>query len=149
MTPQERLLAEAACIRLQHRYCITADRCDVEGFTALFLPDGEITVPEHSAFVGHDAIRAAMQALADTQITNRHVTTNSVIDVINSTSARGQCYLTVYASMAAPDATGVRPLTTPTTMGEYDDTFEQHAGAWRFKSRKLTRIFRRPLEDAD
>jgi ketosteroid isomerase-like protein len=148
MSPQERLLAEAACIRLQHRYCITADRCDVEGFVALFTPDAAITVPEHPPFVGRDAIRAAMQALADTGVTNRHVTTNSVIDVLNAESARGVCYLTVYASAATPDAQGFRPLDLPTTVGEYDDQFQMSAEGWRFKSRRLTRVFRRALQDA-
>jgi uncharacterized protein (TIGR02246 family) len=149
MSPQERLVAEAACIRLQHLYCVTADRCVVEGFAALFTPDGAVTVPEHPAFVGRDAIRAAMQALVDSGVTNRHVTTNSVIDVQSATAARGLCYLTVYASMATPDAQGLRPLETPTTVGEYEDRFEAGPEGWRFKSRTLTRVFRRALENAE
>lgn len=143
MTPQERLLAEAACIRLQHLYCIAADRCDVEAFVALFAPTASITVPEHPAFVGHDAIRAAMQALVDTGITNRHITTNSVITVESAAKASGVCYLTVYASAAPADAQGFRPLELPGTVGEYEDQFEASADGWRFTSRKLTRVFRR------
>lgn len=149
MTPQDRLLAEAACIRLQHVYCLTADRNEVDAFTALFTADASIKVPEHPAFVGHDAIRAAMQALADTGITNRHLSTNNVIDVEDATRATGVCYLTVYASMAAPDANGFRPLEVPTTVGEYKDEFECGPDGWRFKSRVLTRAFRRALQDAN
>ena len=148
MTPQERLLAEAACIRLQHLYCITADRCDVEGFVALFAPGASITVPEHPAFVGQDAIRAAMQALADTGITNRHVASNSVIDVHDGANASGLCYLTVYASAAAPDAQGFRPLELPSTVGEYHDEFAAGIDGWRFKSRSLMRVFRRTPTEA-
>lgn len=148
MTPQDRLLAEAACIKLQHLYCMTADRNDVEGFVALFTEDGSITVPEHPAFVGHAAIRAAMQALADTGITNRHVTTNTIINVEDAATASGLCYLTVYASAEAPDAQGFRPLDLPSTVGEYEDQFQASAQGWRFKSRKLTRVFRRATQDA-
>lgn len=148
MNAQERLLAEAACIKLQQQYCVTADRCDVDGFVALFTPDASITVPEHAPFVGHDAIRAAMQALVDTGITNRHVTTNNVIEVRDAESASGLCYLTVYASASTPDEQGFRPLELPTTVGEYEDHFESSASGWRFKSRKLTRVFRRALNAA-
>ena len=149
MTPNDRLLAEAACFRLQQLYCITADRCDIEGFVALFAPDASITVPEHPPFTGHDAIRAAMQALADSGVTNRHIATNCVIDVQDETNASGLCYLTVYASTAAADADGFRPLELPTTVGEYQDRFEATTNGWRFKSRTLTRVFRRSLNDAN
>jgi ketosteroid isomerase-like protein len=147
VTPQDRLLAEAACIRLQHLYCVTADRCDVEGFVALFASDASITVPEHPPFAGHDSIRAAMQALVDTGITNRHIATNSVIDVHDEATASGVCYLTVYASPDAPDAQGFRPLELPSTVGEYHDQFQASTEGWRFKSRSLTRIFRRNAPD--
>jgi len=149
MSPQDRLLAEAACIRLQHQYCIAADRCDVETFVSLFAADASITVPEHPPFVGHTAIRKAMQALADTGVTHRHLTSNSVIDVHDPNSASGLCYLTVYASAAGPDPQGFRPLALPSTVGEYQDEFETTAHGWRFKSRELTRTFGRPMQDAN
>ncbi len=147
MTEEEILLAERACARLQTQYCIHADACDVEAFTALFSEDASIKVPEYPAFVGQSAIRASMQALAATGITMRHIVTNSLIDVRSPNQASGICYLIAYGSKAAPDAHGWRPMEQPGTIGHYEDVFRRTAAGWRFTSRVLTRVLRR-LDDA-
>jgi len=143
MTPLDRMLAEQACQKLQMQYGVFADRGDVDGFVGLFAPDASITVPEHPPFAGHDAIRASIQALAATGLTMRHVITNPVIEVTDPFNATGVCYLTVFNSAAEADGSGTRPLALPTTVGEYADTFVQLADGWRFRSRVLTRVFRR------
>jgi len=143
LTPNTRMLIAYECMRLQNLYCLHADRCDVEGFVSLFAPDGSVEVPEAPAFVGSTAIRAAMQALADTGIANKHLASNHVVDALDATHARGSCYLVVYASAAAPDQRGMRPLEQPSTVGHYDDTFVLTDTGWKFKSRVLTRTFRR------
>lgn len=143
MTPVDRMLAEQACQKLQMQYGVFADRGDVEGFVGLFALDASITVPEHPAFSGHDAIRASIQALAATGLTMRHVITNPVIDVTNANTASGVCYLIVFNSGTAADPAGTRPVALPATVGEYADTFRRTADGWRFQSRILTRVFRR------
>lgn len=143
MTDIERLLIEHACMRLQIQYCIHADNSEVEAFTALFAEDGSVAVPEYPPFVGHAAIRASMQALADTGVTMRHVMSNSLIDVENDRRANGVCYLTAYGSSAPPAENGARPMEAPGTIGHYTDEFTLTAAGWRFKSRVLTRVLRK------
>jgi ketosteroid isomerase-like protein len=142
MTDLERLLAEHACMKLQAQYGVFADRGDVEGFTNLFAPDGSVAVPEAPAFVGHDAIRASIQALGAMEVTMRHVLTNNVVEVTGPDTATGVSYLTVWNSTAPADDSGQRPIALPATMGEYADTFRRTPEGWRFQSRVLTRVFR-------
>lgn len=143
MTEIERMAAEHACTKLQSRYCLAADRGDVEGFVALFMPDASITIPEAPAFTGHEAIRASIQALAGLGVTMRHLMTNSVIEVEDAETASGACYLVVFNSAEPADAGGCRPSDAPSTVGEYHDTFRKTDAGWRFSSRRLTRVFRR------
>lgn len=142
MTDLDRLLAEQACMKLQAQYGVFADRGDVEGFTNLFAPDGSVAVPEAPAFVGHDAIRASIQALGAMGVTMRHVLTNNVVDVTGPDTATGVSYLTVWNSTAPADDSEQRPIALPATMGEYADTFRRTPEGWRFQSRVLTRVFR-------
>jgi hypothetical protein len=137
----ERLLAERDCERLQVRYAEAADTGDVEGFARLFAPTGSISVPEAAPFVGYNAIRGAMQALADTGRTMRHLVTNPLIDVTDTDHATGSCRLLVYDSSAAPDERGIRPMLPPGTVGDFHDRFVRVAGMWRFEARRLVRIF--------
>lgn len=143
MTDEEAMLIEHACSRLQARYCILADRGDVEGFTALFTPDASITVPDAPSFCGQAAIGASMRMLASLGVTMRHLMTNSVVEVTGPDSAVGVCYLTVFNSAEPPDAGGCRPSDIPSTVGEYADEFRRTQGGWRFSSRTLKRVFRR------
>ena len=142
MTDLERMLIEHACTKLQRQYGVLADHGDVEGFTNLFAPDGSVAVPEAPPFVGHDAIRASIQALGAQGVTMRHVLTNNVVDVIDAETAEGMSYLTVWNSRAPADGQGMRPVALPATVGEYRDTFRRTADGWRFQTRVLTRIFR-------
>ena len=142
VTDLERLLAEHACMKLQVQYGVFADRGDVEGFTNLFAEDGSVAVPEAPAFVGHDAIRASIQALGAMGVTMRHVLTNNVVDITGPDTATGVSYLTVWNSTAPADASGQRPAALPATVGEYADTFRRTANGWRFQTRVLTRVFK-------
>jgi len=144
MTDQERMLAEHACMKLQRQYGVFADRGDVEGFTNLFAPDGSVAVPEAPPFVGHEAIRGSIQALGDLGVTMQHVLTNNVVDVVDADTATGVSYLIVFNSTAEPDERGSRPVEPPPTVGFYEDRFRRTPDGWRFQSRVLTRVFRRP-----
>lgn len=142
MNPAERVLIERDCERLQVRYALAADTGDVEAFVGLFAENGSVEVPEHPAFVGHEAIRDSIRALAATVITMRHIITNRLVTVIDENQAEGICYLTVYNSDAEPDAQGMRPAGLPATIGEYTDQFVKTDTGWRFQSRVLQRVFR-------
>jgi ketosteroid isomerase-like protein len=146
ITPEERLLIEYQCQRLQTAYAISADQGDVDAFVRCFAPDGQVTVPGSPPFCGHDAIRASIVALGALGVTYRHLITNCLITVHDARSASGICYLLTFNSSAAPDAQGSRPMESPGTVGEYHDEFVKTADGWRISRRVLKRIFRR--EDA-
>jgi hypothetical protein len=143
LTPHARMLIAYECMRLQNLYCLNADRGDVEGFVSLFAEDGSVEVPEAPAFVGSAAIRAAMQALVDTGLTHKHIASNHLVEAMSATRASGSCYLVVFNSAAAPDERGMRPLEQASTVGHYDDAFVFTNAGWKFRSRVLTRTFRR------
>lgn len=144
MTDLERMLIEHTCMKLQRQYGVFADRGDIEGFTNLFAPNGSVAVPEAPPFVGSDAIRASIQALAAMGVTMRHVLTNNVVDVIDADTAEGVSYLVVYNSTGPEDARGTRPVEPPATVGEYRDLFRRTPEGWKFQTRVLTRVFRPP-----
>jgi hypothetical protein len=144
MTDETRLRIELECTRLQQRYAVYADHREGEKFTELFAEDGSVEVPDAPPFVGHDAIRASIEALNALPLTYRHVITNSVIDVVDEDHATGICYLVVFNSDASADESGARPMRLPSTVGEYHDTFRRTAKGWRIQTRRLERVFRNP-----
>lgn len=144
MTDDERRAIEQECTRLQNRYCVHADHRQTEAFTKLFAEDGSVEVPDAPPFVGHQAIRASIEALSALPLTYRHLMTNSVVDVIDENRAEGLCYLVVFNSDADADESGARPINLPSTMGEYRDTFRRTPEGWRIQTRRLVRVFRNP-----
>jgi hypothetical protein len=142
MNPIERLLAERECEKLQVAYALAADRGDADGFTALFAPDASILIPEYAPFVGHAAIHASLVALASSGVTMRHVITNQHVTATGPDRAEGGCYLLVFNNPDPPDASGVCDVRPPGTVGEYADQFVRTDAGWRFRERRLTRVFR-------
>lgn len=142
MTPIERMLAERECEKLQVAYTLTADRGDADGFTALFAEDASIIIPEYPPFTGHAAIHASLVALAGTGVTMRHVITNQHVTATGPDTAEGGCYLIVFNNPDPADANGIRDVRLPSTVGEYADRFIRNAAGWRFRERRLTRVFR-------
>jgi hypothetical protein len=142
MDPIERLLAERACERLQVTYALTADCGDADGFAALFTEDAAIHIPEYPPFAGYAAIHDSLLRLAGTGVTMRHVITNQQVTVTGPASATGICYLIVYNNPDPADENGIREVQPPSTVGEYRDQFVRIAEGWRFRERRLTRVFR-------
>jgi hypothetical protein len=143
MTPQERMVAEHECEKLQKLYGIYADQLEDERFADLFTEDGSIQVPEQPAYSGRAALRGGIQQMRALGLVYRHVMTNNVVNVIDENRAEGLSYLMAFNSAAAPDAGGGRPMEAPTTLGEYKDTFRRTEKGWRFQSRVLRRVMRR------
>ncbi|MCM8729808.1 nuclear transport factor 2 family protein [Hephaestia sp. GCM10023244] len=142
MVSLERLVAEHECAKLQIAYARTADLGDAEGFTALFTADASIHIPEYPPFAGQEAIHASLVALAASGVTMRHVITNQYITLTGADTAEGGCYLVVYNDPNPAGADGVHETRPPATVGEYADRFALTAAGWRFRERRLTRVFR-------
>ena len=146
MTAEERMLIEFYCQRLQTVYAVAADHGDVEAFVDCFTADGEILMPGAPVLRGHDAIRKSLIQLGSLGVVYRHLITNRLVDVVDSSRATGVCYLLTFNSSAAAESGGSRPIEAPGTVGEYHDRFVKTKLGWRIQRRELERVFRR--EDA-
>ena len=143
MTPEQRMVIEHECGKLQKLYGIYADQLDDEKFGALFAADAWIKVPEQPPFRGREAVSAGIKQMRALGLMYRHVMTNNVVDAIDDKHAEGLCYLMAFNSAAPADALGARPMEMATTLGEYKDTFVKTDEGWRFQSRELRRVMRR------
>jgi len=123
---------ERECERLVKRYCHIVDLAGGEGLPELFAEDGEFEV--NGQAVGREALRArpANHALM------RHFCTNTLIDVLDESTARGVTYLTAYV-----EAPGTEGVGLPAFVGEYHDEFRLTPDGWRFASRRTHATFRR------
>ncbi len=143
MKPEQRMLIEHACEKLQKLYGIYADQLDEEKFADLFAADAWIKVPEQPPFKGREAVAAGIKQMRALGLVYRHVMTNNVVDAVDESRAEGLCYLMAFNSAAPADASGARPMEPATTIGEYKDTFVRTDAGWRFQSRELRRVMRR------
>jgi len=125
---------EQAIRNLLFSYAERIDRGDIEGMARLF---------EHATYRAGDqppisdwrAVRDLNQSLVilyeDGTPKTQHVTTNVLIEVDPvGTSASSRSRFTVLQGAPAPALQVI-------VAGRYHDTFEKHAGAWRFASRHI------------
>ena len=107
--------------QLYARYNWAIDAGDVEGYVALFTPDGSF-----NTFNGADGLRTFMNRPAGTR---RHWNTNLVITP-SPGGASGKVYLMLVDAGAKPPAIS--------TAARYDDQLVKTAGGWRFKKRQTS-----------
>ncbi len=143
MTPEQRMLIEHECEKLQKLYGIYADQLDSERFGELFAADAWIKVPEQPVFRGRESVSAGINQMRALGLMYRHVMTNNVVNAVDDSHAEGLCYLMAFNSAAPADEHGARPMEIATTLGEYKDTFVKTERGWRFQSRELRRAMRR------
>lgn len=105
---------------LYARYNHVIDAGDVEGYVALYTPDGTF-----NNFKGHEGLRTFMKNRAPS--TRRHWNTNLLITP-SPEGAKGAVYLMFLDVGAKPP--------TVTGAGKYDDTLVKTPQGWRFKKRQ-------------
>jgi hypothetical protein len=133
------LLDELACARLLLRTGAFSDRHDVDGFLSLFAEDGVID-RIGQPFVGHNAIRALMEARPRDRVT-RHLLSPPVIEVIGPNDATGRSYFSLYDGIGEPDG-AVLPLKAPVLVGEFDQIYCRNLGEWKIARHKVSAVFR-------
>ena len=108
--------------QLYARYNWAIDAGDVEGYVALYTPDGQF-----NTFTGADGLRTFMkQAKTGTR---RHWNTNLVITP-SPEGANGKVYLLLVDVGAKPPATSLA--------ARYEDRLVKTSGGWRFKKRQTS-----------
>lgn len=130
-----RMIAEFACERLVRRFAMLNDERDHDGLASLFVEDGSFSRPldPDNPLVGRENIRVAFRDRPPRL--SRHVMTNTVIDVVSPTEARGRSYLVFVSSL---DVDSPRPVKAEPTLhvGQYDDVFVLTDAGWKFKDRR-------------
>jgi SnoaL-like domain len=140
MNDLERINIERTCEQLQYSFARYIDFRDYEGFAELFCVDGVLNVG--TTIKGRAGIFASCQKRPP-GLRTRHVITNPFIEVLDDTTARGICYLTLYRKVADTTPANVPlPLSSPAGVGHYEDRFARTPDGWRIASRILHIAFR-------
>lgn len=102
MTPEQSLAIEQACAALLNRFSVLNDAGRHEEMVQLFTEDARFARPTapDDYILGRDNILASFQARPKDRA-SRHLFTNIVIDVVDESTAKGQCYATLYTG--SPD----------------------------------------------
>jgi len=131
---------EIGCKRAITAYCVAADRHDLAGFLNVFTFDAVWERPGKGELRGHQEIESFFRHRPK-EITTCHVSSNALIEVIDSSRARGTSLATVYRREG--NASPQHDAISPTSIIEYLDEFRRDTdGEWRIASRKTRTIFR-------
>ncbi len=127
--------------RVDGRYALAVNTTDVEGFVALFAPDGEWNRPGGHSMRGHEQIRAYIEhALVDPTVhTLRHVNGAALVEVEGPDSASCWSQTTVYDVPQGPPFPV--PLTNADMVVEYRDLLSRRDGRWQIRRRDTTVVF--------
>jgi hypothetical protein len=126
------------CERLSIAFANYIDRRDYPALLDLF---GEDAVIDRMGTIirGKPAISAWL-ALRPVDVVTRHICSNIEIVQRGPETAEGLTYFTFYKAVGTADVCDVEG---PELVGEYHDLFVLTVQGWKFKSRKITVIFKR------
>jgi hypothetical protein len=129
---------ELECARLLLRSIRLFDRKEWRGYAELFAPDGVFVRANQpqEPLQGRSAIQAALESRPTDRLT-RHLCTNVEIEVVDSTRAKGSCYLVLFS---ATETSTEKPLIglpadTGQKIGEYADDYVRIEEGWRIARR--------------
>jgi hypothetical protein len=116
------------------------DHQDGTSASGFFLPDGEVRFGDR-AFRGTAEIDALYAARAGRgPRVSRHVVTNLHVTSTGPGTATAVSIVTLFAEDGEPP----RPAVTPAMVGDVTDVFEQRAGRWLIRSRRIEQLFIAP-----
>ena len=117
------------------------DDRDSDGAASVMAPDG-VWDRDGTELKGPEQVRKAVDQLRHETVL-RHVLTNVLVDVIDSTHAKARAYYTVFRH-DGPAGTALplpRPLSGPTRMGDYEAKFVKLPEGWRISYAVAKRVF--------
>lgn len=146
MDPLELLVAERDCERLTYRYCRFADLGEASRLAELFTEDGIFAMPGVTLRGRAEIARtfAEREVLADLQ--TLHLCTNIDIEVCDRTTARGWVNVCLFRRWRVDGTTDPVPVTTPSLVASYDDTYARVDGRWLMATRTQRVVFADPSD---
>ena len=127
---------EQACAALSARYSYYCDR-ERDRVADLFTEDAVLELVGRT-MRGRDEIRKGMAPRPG--VITLHFCTNTVIDLIDPTNAKGSTHLLSLGHEGEVKEFPL-PMPVPRTGGIYIDRFRKVDGRWLFSERRLDRIF--------
>lgn len=134
MNAIDKMLIEHECAKLSDLYCHYLDHRDPEGFADLFADDGLYKPAiQPVAIAGRDNILAWFHTYpADRTV--RHLATNKMVTVVDSTYATGRSYAVTFRE-PNPETGVISDKSTPRAVVEYFDTYCKTYAGWKFATR--------------
>jgi hypothetical protein len=133
MLDHERVVIEAACLRLAAAYCQTSDANQADLYEALFTADGRFVRPGSELRTARAIGDALRERPAATIV--RHFGANAIVDVVDSSRARGAGNLMV---VRHDRGTGV---TEAPVYGDYRDEYVLTDRGWKIAVREVSLSF--------
>ena len=139
MNDIDRMLIEHECCKLMLLYCRHTDHLAPTEFANLFTEDAHYNPAAHPEMNGRDEILTWISDYPRDRLA-RHVSSNQVVDVIDSDNAKGRSYAVVYRQ-EQPVAGTPSEKVVPRAIVEYYDTFRRTADGWLIASREYQYTF--------
>lgn len=136
----DRVAAEHDCMKLMVGYCVHADHGDADKFAELFSEDGAWVKGSGDEIRGRDALRAYINGRSP-RVYTRHVITNMLVDVVDTTTATGVAYAVVFRDRDY-GGSGAAPMRPPEAVVEYRDEFQRTGEGWKIQRRRSIPAFR-------
>jgi hypothetical protein len=136
--PAAQLLLDVVALnQLAYRYAAAVDACDVDGFLAVFTPDGRLRSYHPDAeepfadLTGHAQLAAVPNTMRGMYRRTAHMMTNHLVDV-QGDAATGEVLCTARHLSADPqDASSIN------VMIRYVDRYARGDGVWRIADRRI------------
>jgi 3-phenylpropionate/cinnamic acid dioxygenase small subunit len=135
--------------QLAFRYAAAVDACDVEGFLAVFTPDGRLRSYHPDAeqpfadLTGHEQLAAVPNTMRGMYRRTAHMMTNHLVEV-QGDAARGEILCTARHLSADPDDPG-----SINVIIRYVDRYARWPGGWRIADRQIRFLWSERHEVAD
>ena len=138
----EQLNIERACEKLSIDYARHVDFGEYDAVADLFTVDALLDAG--TPLEGRENIRRGLFKRSP-RLRSRHILTNISIEVLDSDSARGISYLSLYRHIGEESLTSdIVEFDSPAAVGHYSDEFRRESDVWRISSRVLTMAFHNP-----
>lgn len=139
-TDLEQFLIQRECETLSIDYARHLDFRNYDAFVDLFTED--LHLDAGSPIDGKENLRRAMARRPD-RLRSSHVLTNIHVEVLDSNTATGIAYLSLYRHIGAEsELSEPVEFSAPAAVGHYTDRFERTPEGFRIASRVLSFAFR-------
>lgn len=133
MTEAEKLAIQMACQRLAADCSYFSDRGRIEDYANLYIEDGLFTRPGLEAR-GRSVIEAALRQRPP-HVKTRHITSDTIVDVVSSDEATGRG-TQLFVAHDASSGTTAAPVPV-----DFEDRYVRTTEGWRIAERKALPSF--------